>query len=120
MGKIADVKVGDKFELWTVLKVKRELHKHTMCLCKCVCGTEKYVDIGKSKNCGCIRNFNTANRNKRHGLVGKNSKCKCLAEWAEDYRCKVKMARLKDRYYKGWNHEEAISLPKQNRWSRAS
>lgn len=53
--------VGSTFGRWTVLKIKSEKGKRTKCLCRCSCGTEKYVDSsslrsGSTKSCGCLKN----------------------------------------------------------------
>lgn len=52
--------VGDKFGKWTVINsdYRIDKHYHKFYLCKCECGTEKYMNSdtlirGVSKSCGC-------------------------------------------------------------------
>ena len=55
-----EIKVGEKFNRWTVVDTKREKNgKRLSVLCKCDCGKEKIVDeynfiYGNSKSCGCF------------------------------------------------------------------
>jgi hypothetical protein len=44
---------------------------------------------------------------------------KQMAEWLEDDRCLVGRDTLKNRVFRGWTDEDAISLPTTNRWERA-
>jgi len=52
---------GKPFGRWIVLgKAPSNLHKQTMWLCRCECGTERAVNaqnlrVGKSTSCGCAR-----------------------------------------------------------------
>ncbi len=51
-------------------------------------------------------------RNKTNNrMITAFGETKCLAEWAEDSRCKVKVPRIHKRLGCGWSPEEAISTP---------
>lgn len=52
------IKIGDKFNRWTVIGEPIIINTRRKYLCKCDCGTERYVDssklkTGKSVSCGC-------------------------------------------------------------------
>ena len=75
MPKKLEIKSGDKFNRFTVIReVERRCQKRYF-LCKCDCGTEKVVSLnnlrtGHSKSCGCfIADFNRSVRTK-HGYCG--------------------------------------------------
>lgn len=65
-----EVEIGERYGNWTVLgHVEKPDGKSRKCLCRCVCGKEKYVSVyhliqGASTNCGCIGAKNTSERNK--------------------------------------------------------
>lgn len=51
------IKIGDKFNRWTVVGEPIVINTRRKYLCKCDCGTERYVDYyslvrGESKPCG--------------------------------------------------------------------
>ncbi len=53
------MKIGDKFERWTVIGEKISINKRSYIKCVCACGVEKNVYCGslkhgKSKSCGCL------------------------------------------------------------------
>lgn len=57
---------GKIFGLFTCLKYGYYKNDKTYWLCKCVCGTEKYIDIGnlcngRTKSCGCLNYRKTFN-----------------------------------------------------------
>lgn len=67
-----DINKDDKYNDWTIEEVIRTKGKNTICVCRCKCDTVKPVLLcnlrtGKSKNCGCVRNAATAERNYHHG-----------------------------------------------------
>lgn len=87
MPRQVEVNVGDPFGLWVVEEVRREKNKHTMCLCKCGCGTVRAVELqnlrqGKSRNCGCVRDAATAERNHKHGDNKRGSRSRLYRIWS--------------------------------------
>ena len=67
------IQPGMRFERWTVLE--RSPQDENKWLCRCACGTERYVSrkgllYGESKSCGCLRRDN-AREASTHDLVGK-------------------------------------------------
>lgn len=61
IGIYGNLNIGDKYGSWTIISkcIKNKFGKDSY-LCKCICGTEKYVEgqslvKGKSKSCGCVR-----------------------------------------------------------------
>lgn len=57
MGKFQDL-TGEQFGYWTALECKGIKNRHTMWLCRCICGKEREITAeslthGKSKSCGC-------------------------------------------------------------------
>ncbi len=64
---INDVKIGDKFGKWTVLKILPKIsYKPCFFECQCECGTIKKVNgnnivRGLSTNCGCVRKITVGN-----------------------------------------------------------
>ncbi len=64
---INDVKIGDKFGKWTVLKIlPKEPYESRFFECQCECGTIKNVrgsniTNGSSTNCGCVRKITVGN-----------------------------------------------------------
>ena len=70
-----DENIGKTFSRWTIIGDKIKKHNHTYYLCKCICGTEKYVGFDnlitwKTKSCGCLRVETTQKRAKVHGKTG--------------------------------------------------
>jgi len=63
---------GQQFGLWTILdSAGKNKYGKTTLLCKCKCGTSKFVlanDIlhGRSSNCGCVRNKKTSDLKRSH------------------------------------------------------
>jgi hypothetical protein len=60
MGKRLDIKPGDRFSRWTILKEVNYQQGTRRFLCCCECGTERIVRLthliqGVSKSCGCYR-----------------------------------------------------------------
>lgn len=54
------MKIGDKINCWTVIGTDAPPEHRYHVLCRCVCGSEKWVSRsalrrGKSKSCGCRR-----------------------------------------------------------------
>lgn len=84
--------VGSIFGLYTVIDpTPASDHKNRLSyLCRCSCGTEKYVNAsnlrrGRTFGCGCERNIQTSNRSKSHG----QSKTPLYAVWLQaKYRCR--------------------------------
>ena len=70
------VKVGDKYNRWTVLERRGIKNRQSNWLCRCECGNEKEVrgpqlTSGKSKSCGC---YNSEQKSKMaSGYKGKNN-----------------------------------------------
>ena len=75
-----DIIVGAHFGRWTVLQINvinpnsKAKNPPKMALCKCQCGTERYKEYrdlysGRSLSCGCLRNEQTAQRNKNNSSV---------------------------------------------------
>lgn len=55
--------VGDKINYWTVIEINPPPEHRYHILCRCVCGSEKWVSRsalrrGKSKSCGCRKHRN--------------------------------------------------------------
>lgn len=67
-----EIKVGERYGYWTVIgEPERFVNMSKQCLCRCVCGKEKYVGFyhlvrGESTNCGCIVAKNKGEWNKTH------------------------------------------------------
>ena len=68
---MAIVKLGDKFNHWTVtngpIKEGKPGHLTTYWLCQCSCGETRRVQqyslvYGKSKSCGCVKEIKEATR----------------------------------------------------------
>jgi hypothetical protein len=56
--KEPDLKIGEKFNRWTILKKAPSRKYRSVYLCQCECGVEKEIyaynlKFGKSKSCGC-------------------------------------------------------------------
>jgi hypothetical protein len=73
MPKRIEVKPGDKYNRWTVIKEHTKSSKKVKYLCQCDCGKIKAVESyclrsGNSKSCGCLSSEITSNRNLTHGL----------------------------------------------------
>lgn len=69
--KIKDIKIGQKIERWTILKIEppKRLRR---AFCRCTCGSEKWVLLitianGKSKSCGCLHREEMSKTFKKHG-----------------------------------------------------
>jgi hypothetical protein len=85
---------GEKYHYWNVLNSQERRGKKYFILCKCNCGTIKFVEKcglkkGKSKSCGCfkkeilIQNFSGKNNPQyTHGQSLRKS-------WTKEYRCWV-------------------------------
>lgn len=80
-----EVEIGERYGHWTVLRrLEVFCDGRRECLCKCDCGTVKYVNIyhlvkGASTNCGCVGAKKTAERNKickriHGGTAGENGR----------------------------------------------
>lgn len=57
-----DIKVGDKYGYWTVIRLADEQHPGKV-LCRCQCGTVRWLfrsplRTGKTKSCGCMAHPN--------------------------------------------------------------
>lgn len=57
------MKIGDKVNCWTVISTDAPPEHRYHLLCRCVCGSEKWVSRsalrrGKSKSCGCQKHRN--------------------------------------------------------------
>ena len=57
------MKIGDKINYWTVIGTDAPPEHRYHVLCRCVCGSEKWVSRsalrrGKSKSCGCQKHRN--------------------------------------------------------------
>lgn len=73
---------GTVFGYWTASSVKKAIKFHTHVLCKCKCGTEKYVRVSKlvygtSKSCGCFR----AEIRKTHGMTTTAARKTSMEYW---------------------------------------
>lgn len=75
-----DIIVGAKFGRWTVLQTNtlnpncKAKHPPKMALCECECGQKRYKEYrdlysGRSLSCGCLRNEQTVERNKKNSSV---------------------------------------------------
>lgn len=96
-----EVKKGDKYGRWNVIgdeSVIRFKNKHW--LCKCECGTEKFVNEyklihGLSISCGCYSRESVSKRMKVHGI----SHTKIYSEWQHMRRRCLPNAECKKNYY---------------------
>jgi hypothetical protein len=75
-----DIQIGQKFDRWTVINIKK-LHRN-MTECRCVCGNIKLIypntlRNGGSQSCGCKRAEQLLKRNKTHGY----SKTPTYSRW---------------------------------------
>lgn len=59
------------------------------------------------------KNLRNTRRNRQMTAFGET---KCMSEWLEDERCVVNKNTLKNRVFRGWPDEEAISTPTTNKW----
>lgn len=77
-------KSGNRYGKLTVIGNPKRNHDTTYLLCKCDCGTEKYIraeNLGRTTNsCGCIRSQIMHDRQFKHGQDG-----------TPTYRCWVSM-----------------------------
>ena len=97
------IKIGDKFNRWTVVGEPIIINTRRKYLCKCDCGTERYVDYyslvrGESKSCGCFMvEFNSnrpmPNHYKTHNMshtrfyrIWRNIICRCKYKSHESYK----------------------------------
>jgi hypothetical protein len=73
-GKVALIRMGDKFGRWTVIRSAKYLKpKKAYCLCECGCGEIKEVRHegllnGRSKSCGCLMREQQSARLFKHGF----------------------------------------------------
>src|SRR5271157_2797793 len=92
--KIPESMIGKTFDRWTVKQRRGSgIHKQSLWLCVCQCGTEKEVSgnslrSGKSRSCGCIQKGITSPR--AISLVGKR-----FGRWTVKDRDKA----IKDKSY---------------------
>ncbi len=68
-----NVIVGDKYNLWEILKETTMQKNQSMVLARCDCGTERILSLtsitkGESKSCGCVRNKKLSEMKTTHGL----------------------------------------------------
>lgn len=68
------------------------------------------------ENCRWVTS--TENHRNRRGnrLLTAFGETKTMAEWLEDDRCAVSKNTLKNRVFRGWPDEEAITSPTTNKW----
>lgn len=83
MKKRIDVKQGDKYGRWTVVREEKPINGDRAIRVKCVCGNEKIVRLkslvnGQSTSCGCYRKEYISQRNYKHGFTNRNSKIERL------------------------------------------
>lgn len=75
-----DIVIGAKFGRWKVLQINvinpnsKAKNPPRMAFCECECGTKRYKEYrdlysGRSLSCGCLRNEQTAQRNKNNSTV---------------------------------------------------
>jgi hypothetical protein len=75
MAKHIQVKVGDKYYRWTIIKETQKMEDKRCFVCKCDCGTVSTIRLstlrqGKSKSCGCLAREKASELGKkafRHG-----------------------------------------------------
>lgn len=111
---------GQKFGRWTVLKtIPRYKNGKTYCLCRCECGTERYVVRsalldGSSQSCGCLAKELMQNKLRKdyigqtfgeltvlemlYGYKNKKTYCRCLCSCGKE--CIVQMNNLTKGYTK--------------------
>lgn len=68
-------KTTERFGRWTVIGDKKRIGRGYKVLCRCDCGTERYVNksdlrLGKSRSCGCLKTESTIRRYTTHGMTG--------------------------------------------------
>ena len=73
--KRIDIKQGHRFNRLTVIHEAEQRKNARHFLCKCDCGKENMVALGRlrsgmTKSCGCLHSEITAARNQKHGLCG--------------------------------------------------
>ena len=75
---------GKRFGRWKVLAIhpERDIHGHSLWLCRCDCGTERIVRgdvlrLGGSKSCGCHKREYQRRRLTKHGM----SKTRAYKRW---------------------------------------
>lgn len=85
MSKREEVKIGQVYNNWTVLKEVEPYKYQRKFLCRCVCGAEKIVFFNNMKrlnsSCGCYQRKLISNMFKTHGKSGN----RCYEDW-----CKLK------------------------------
>lgn len=69
----AEVPIGSKFGMWTVVGNRIIHKKKSVYPCRCACGAERniyacHLGRGMSQSCGCIVAKKTADRNRTHGM----------------------------------------------------
>ncbi len=72
------------------------------------------------ENCTWIPRTRQSKNRRDTRMLTAFGETKCIADWAEDPRCKIGRYALINRVVRGWLDEEAITSPKQNKWSRAA
>lgn len=83
--------VGDKINYWTVIEINPPPEHRYHILCRCVCGSEKWVSRsalrrGKSKSCGCRKHRNRKEYDLKPGdNVGY---CTIISNDGDKFRCR--------------------------------
>jgi hypothetical protein len=78
MGIRTEIKIGEKFGRWTVLKeddIKTSRTVKRRVICECSCGAQKSVSLvelrrGSTTSCGCFQKENASKQMKTHGMKG--------------------------------------------------
>jgi hypothetical protein len=71
MGKYSGLKIGDKYNNWTVdSECYKDKNGSDVYMCNCICGERKQVEgkaliLERSKSCGCIKRVNAEEQKKR-------------------------------------------------------
>lgn len=91
---------GHTYGRWTVLTVSFRKNKHEHWLCRCSCGTERYVTTnslrrGNSKSCGCY-NLEVARSRAIHGATRNNRFTPEYQSWQD---MKKRCGNPNNRYY---------------------
>jgi hypothetical protein len=64
-------------------------------------------------NCRWATKTEQARNSRSNRLIHWRDATKCIAEWAEDPRCSVKIGTIWSRLLRGWTVEDALSTPPQ-------